>query len=510
MRALAVVLAVLLLSACTSQPRGPSPLRVGSKRFTESYILAEIAAQVSRATGEAEVELSTGLGGTAIVFRALEEGSIDVYPEYTGTLAEAILHVAPRTELPELARLLAERGLGVTAPLGFSNSYALAVAGTSPKMRDVRRISDLAHRSNVVLGLSPEFLGRGDGWPGVASTYGLTALSPRAVDHGLAYDAVASGELDITDVYSTDAKITRFGLRVLDDDRHSFPPYDAVFVYRLAVRDRLPKTFADLTRLAGAIEAEKMTALNARVEIEGLSFAEAAQSFVESLGMASAAHPPRGAAPWWIQELLVIRSEGPRHLFLVFVSVLFATLIGVPLGIVAYRSPRVGSVIVGVTGILQTIPSLALLCFMIPLFGIGTLPALVALFFYALLPIVRNTAVGLGDIPGAVREVAAAIGLPANARLVRVELPLASRAIFSGIKTSAVINVGTATLAAFIGAGGFGAPISTGLNLNDNGMILLGAVPSALLAIVLQGSFGVVERFVVPLGLRLEAIRGRS
>ena len=157
----------------------------------------------------------------------------------------------------------------------------------------------------------------------------------------------------------------------------------------------------------------------------------------------------------------------------------------------------------GVVGIIQTVPSLAVLVFMIPLLGIGAPPAMVALFLYSLLPIVRNTYTGLHDIPIQIRESAQALGLPPRACLWLVELPMASRTILAGIKTSAVINIGTATLGALIGAGGYGQPILTGIRLDDVGLILEGAVPAALLALLVQGIFELSERTLVPKGLRL-------
>ena len=444
-----------------------------------------------------------GLGGTAIVFEALAGGSIDVYPEYTGTIAE-VFHLPATTTIDEIDCRLAARGLGMTAPLGFSNTFALAVVDAAPSTRLVARVSDLQRTPGLRIGLSPEFLGRSDGWPGVASAYGLGTLAPRSVEHGLAYEAMARGDLDVMDVYETDAKVAKLGLRPLEDDRHFFPAYAAVFLYRQDARERFPRTFAALDRLGGTLDGKTMASMNALVEVTGASFSDAARS-VEGSHRPSAGLAARRS---WLDQLgNVVRDEGPRHLFLVFVSVFLATGAGVPLGVLAHTRPRIGAGILGVTGVLQTIPSLALLCFTIPVFGIGIVPALVALFLYGLLPIVRGTAIGLAGIPVTIREVAAAIGLPRRARLFRVELPLASRAIFGGIKTSAVINVGTATLAAFIGAGGFGVPVSTGLNLNDNRVILLGAVPAALLALMIQGAFDLLERFVVPEGLRLDARR---
>jgi osmoprotectant transport system permease protein len=189
---------------------------------------------------------------------------------------------------------------------------------------------------------------------------------------------------------------------------------------------------------------------------------------------------------------------------LVGISLAAAITVAIPLGIAAARRPRLGAVILSGAGVIQTIPSLALLVFMIPWLGLGAKPALVALFLYSLLPIIRNTATGLRDIPPSLRESAEALGLPPGARLRQIELPLASRAILAGIKTAAVINVGTATIGALIAAGGFGQPILTGVRLYDLSMILFeGAIPAAVLALAVQGAFDLAERFLVPRGLRL-------
>ena len=194
-----------------------------------------------------------------------------------------------------------------------------------------------------------------------------------------------------------------------------------------------------------------------------------------------------------------------EHLALVGISLSLAILIAVPLGIFAARRRRLGQVVLGLTGILQTVPSLALFVFMIPLFGIGATPAIAALFLYSLLPIVRNTHAGLTGIDPTLLESAAALGLPSRLRLWRVELPLALRHILAGIKIAAVINVGTATLGALIGAGGYGQPILTGIRLDDVGLIMEGAVPAALLALAMQGVFELVERALTPRGLQLRA-----
>jgi osmoprotectant transport system permease protein len=505
--AFALVAAVLLALASPAGAAGEK-VRVGSKRFTESYILAEIAAAAARGAG-AEVSHEQGLGGTALVYRALEEGSIDLYPEYTGTIAEAILHTEGRPDLAALRAALAPKGIGVTDPLGFDNTYALAVPAKLAAARHLVTLSDLARAPDLRFGLSHEFLGRSDGFPGLAARDGRSKAHVEALDHGLAYEAIARGGIDVTDVYSTDAKIKRYGLVVLEDDLRFFPSYQAVFLYREDAARRAPAAFRAIAGLAGAIDARTMIDLNAQAELDGRTFPSVAEGFVRArAGEAPVVARQRDGLLRGIVN--TVRTEGPRHVGLVALSVLLAVLVGVPLGIVATRARRFGKALLAATGVLQTIPSLALLCFFIPIFGTGPIPALAALFLYGLLPIARNTAAGIEGIPAPLAEAATALGLPARAQLLRIQLPLASRTILAGIKTSTVINVGTATLAAFIGAGGFGAPISTGLNLNDTNLILEGAIPAALLALGAEGLFAVLDRVLIPKGLRLEEVREGS
>jgi osmoprotectant transport system permease protein len=494
-----VVVVALLLAAPRLARAEASPMRVGSKRFVESYILAEIVAQLARAEGAQAVH-EQGLGGTAVVFRAVEDGSIDVYPDYTGTLAEA----AVKNGAPDLASLraaLAPRGLTVSGSLGFENTYALAASRAVAKANALSKIGDLAAHPELRVALSNEFVGRRDGWPGLVSRYGLRFATPSAMDHALAYEAVSRGDADVIDVYTTDAKIARFGLVVLDDDRRFFPPYEAVLVYRADLPRRVPGFARVLERMCGAIDATTMQQMNARADLDGVPFAQVAGDFIAERS-GGARTIATGRVGLVRGTLGVIARHGPRHLVLVFGSLALSIAFGLPLGILAYRRRRTGVLVLGVTGIVQTIPSLALFCFFIPLLGIGPVPALAALFLYGLLPIVRNTHAGLVSIPNDLREAAVALGLSPVERLRHVELPLASRTILAGVKTSAVVAVGSATIAAFIGAGGFGEPISTGLSLNDVTVILEGAIPAAALALLVEGAFVMLERVVVPRALR--------
>jgi len=236
--------------------------------------------------------------------------------------------------------------------------------------------------------------------------------------------------------------------------------------------------------------------MNARAKVDRVPEATIAADFLRARGIDSA--PPQ--LPGRARRMLGYLKD---HLVLVGVSLLGAVLFGLPLGVFAARRPRLGQGVLAAVGVLQTLPSLALLVLMIPFLGIGAKPAIAALFLYGLLPVVRNTHAGLTGISGELREAAEALGLSPRARLWRIELPLASPSILAGIQTSAVICVGTATLGALVGAGGFGQPILTGIRLDNTGLLLEGAVPAALLALAVQGGFELVGRFVVPRGLRL-------
>lgn len=465
-------------------------LKVGSKRFTESYILGEILTQT--AAPLAKTEHRQGLGNTAIVLAALQAGDIDVYAEYKGTIDSEILKHAKPASLEQIRRELAPLGLGVAVPLGFNNTYALAMRAGAD---GIASVGDLARHPQLRFGLSHEFIGRADGWPGLAARYGLPQR-PSGLDHGIAYEALAQRQVDVIDIYSTDAKIKQYGLRVLADDLAYFPRYDALLLYRLDLERRFPAAWQALRGLEGRIGAADMIALNAAVEIGGKSFSAVAADWLASGRAAPSKSAParRGlAAKLFADDLWTLTRQ---HLTLVLLSVALACAVGVPLGVLAAFSPRLRQTVLALVGVLQTVPSLALLAILIPLLGmIGTVPALVALFVYALLPIVRNTCTGILQVPQGLRLAALALGLRKRERLLYVDLPLALPVILAGVKTAAVMSVGTATIAAFIGAGGYGERITIGLALNDNDMLLAGAIPAAVLALLTQGLFEFIERY---------------
>lgn len=475
------------LALCVSSFAQADTLKIGSKRFTESYILCEILAQ--SAEPHAEIERKPGLGNTAIVFEALKSGNIDLYPEYTGTIALELLHSKEAIPLDEMNRELAPMGLGVAVPLGFNDGYALAVRNTDRQRLDLARISDLAAHPDLRLGLSHEFLGRADGWPGLAARYRLPQ-QPTGLDHGVAYQALAQSEVDVIDIYSTDAQIQHYGLFVLPDDAAFFPRYDAVLLYRLDVPQRFPRAWQALLHLQGRIDEHDMVALNAEAELEHKSFDAIARAWLHPAMAISAASGLWGKLVdhnlWRLTR---------QHVLLVLLSVLAAAVCGIPLGMLAAAKRWLNQPVMALVGVLQTIPSLALLAMLIPLLGrIGTAPALIALFLYALLPIVRATCIGIEQVPRDLKLASAALALGRADTMRFIVLPLAAPVIVSGIKTAAVMSVGTATIAAFIGAGGYGERIATGLALNDNDMLLAGAIPAAVLALLTQLLFELAER----------------
>jgi osmoprotectant transport system permease protein len=510
------LMAALLMGGCIggstsvhAAEADTSPLRIGSKRFTESYILAELLAQQAAPHTTAPPQVRAGLGNTAIVYEALRAGQIDLYPEYAGTISQEILKDTSPMSLAQMQQALAPLGLGVDVPLGFNDGYALALRAADAKARGITRLSDLAAHPDLKLGLSNEFIGRADGWRGLAQRYGLKQ-TPAGLDHGLAYDAIGSKQVDAIDIYTTDAKIDALGLRVLDDDQHYFPRYDAVLLYRLDVPTRHPQAWAALQTLEGRVNETMMIAMNARAELHGVAFDVIARDQLATL-----AHAPPAASP--ATKATAARAEkdagqrgfwaklfapdlarlATQHLLLVAAAVTLATMLGVPIAVLTIRHPPMSAALLGATGLLQTVPAIAMLAVLISLLGaIGTLPALIALTLYAFLPIMRNTASGLNQVPVGLRMAGQSLGLTPRQSLRYIDLPLALPTILAGIRTATAISIGTATIAAFVGAGGFGERIVTGLALNDRELLLAGALPAALLAFLSEAMFELLERSV--------------
>jgi osmoprotectant transport system permease protein len=482
-RLIAAVVMLLWSSAAGAAER----IVVGSKNFNEGYLLSEVVAQLLEHAGY-EVDRKFGLGGTLICYDALRKGEIDVYVEYTGTISQAILKLDATPGTDELNAALAPDGVEMLGDFGFDNTYALAMKGDRARALGISKISDIvtAHRDLKVV-VSHEFLQRSDGWPGLVRAYGFDWY-PGGIEHGLAYQALEDGAIDVTDIYSTDGEVARYGLRVLDDDRRYFPEYRAVPLVRV---DLPAQVKAMINSLRGALDNDQMQAFNSRVTFGGVSYQQVARELLAERGFGALAG---GQSKMW-QSL---RHNTAVHLKLTGIALAGSIIVGILLGIAVYRTRWLSRSTVYVAGLLQTIPSIALLGLMIPLLGIGTIPAITALFLYSLLPILRNTVTALATVDPVIRRVATAIGLSRVEQLRHVYLPLSLPSILAGVRTAAVVSIGTATLAAFIGAGGLGDPIVTGLALNDPRLILQGAIPAAILAIVTEIVFEGIEKLLVP------------
>jgi osmoprotectant transport system permease protein len=528
---LATLAAIAAIGAGAGQSR---PIVVASKPFAESYLLGEMFAQLLEARGFV-VERRLGLGATEIAFGALREDAIDVYPEYTGTGLLAILNERPvsdpRDVFDRVQREFEYRwGVRWLPPLGFQNTYAIAMRQDRARELGLRTLSDLARMApRLQAGFTPDFIGREDGLPGLKRAYGLEFGGVRSLLQPVKYQALAEGEVDVIDGYSTDGQIARYSLTVLDDDRRFFPPYEAAALVGARLQREAPGAVLVLTELSGRLDEERMRRLNERVEVAGEEVPRVATDALSELGLvgagrgAEAGAASAGAAGadarggsarvgesesnegsliayLWNRRAEILRLT-LRHLLLVALSLAAAVTTAVPLGLLLERARGGAETVIRVIGLLQTIPGIALLAFMLPLLGIGVAPALAALYLYSLYPILRNTFTGVRDASPDAVAAARALGMTPLQVLRLVRLPLAAPVILAGIRTAAVINVGTATLAAFIGAGGLGDPIVAGLALADTRMILSGAIPAALLALVVDAVLGLVERAVKPGGL---------
>jgi osmoprotectant transport system permease protein len=497
-RCICFVLAILAAPIPLAEASLDRPIVIGCKQDVEGQVLAEIMAQLLENRGFV-VERRFSLGGTLICFEALKRGAIDVYPEYSGTIEQAILQLPGRVSHAQMRELLGARfKLEMLDFFGFSNTYALATSSATAERLGLKQISDLKEHPELRFGFSNEFKNRADGWLGLKQAYGLTA-EPVGMEHALTYNAIYEGKIDVTDAYSTDGDLKKFNLILLEDDRHFFPSYLAMPLVRAELDDSAKRV---LEELAGTMTAGEMQSLNQSAQ-EKKSVRDIALQFLRSKGLltgqqataavAATAIPAERTIDWAFLFQCTL-----THVELTFIALLAGMAVAIPLGAVIYRLGAVARLVLYVAGVLQTIPSIALLAFMIPVFGIGARPAVAALFLYSLLPILNNTVTALLSIDPVLRKVSVGMGLTAWQRLRHIELPLAAPTILTGIKTAAVINIGTATLAAFIGAGGLGEPIVTGLALNDPGLILQGAVPAALLAVFTELAFELLQRVVVP------------
>src|SRR5213594_2787091 len=279
----------LLIFSCLPifliHPASAAPVVIGSKKFTESYVIGEIAKRALTDAG-LPVEHRQGMGGTIILWQALRGGQIDAYPEYTGTIVREILKSDRPLSLNEIRDLLAKSGIGITEPLGFNNTYALVMRRSEAQRLGVRTISDLQKHPELKIGLTHEFLDRQDGWQPLRERYALPQQNVIGINHALGYSALANGSIDIKDAYSTDAKIEQNDLTVLNDDLQYFPKYEAVFLFRLSTPT---DATAALRKLEATLDEKRMVRLNAEAE-RTKDYARAADLYFEGRDAAARRH----------------------------------------------------------------------------------------------------------------------------------------------------------------------------------------------------------------------------
>ena len=497
-RLLRLICITFMIAFC-SVAHAQEKITVGSKMHGESYLLAEMMAQLLE-DGGYQIDRKFGFGGTLICYNALTEGEIDIYPEYTGTISEAIFSPEERptndSSIDYFRQVLNSKGLNIFSPFGFNNSYVLTIKQELGAERNISKISDLKNHSDIIANFSHEFLNRDDGWPELKIVYGLN-LSPSGIQHGLAYKAIDQGSIDITDAFSTDGDMERYGLLLLEDDFEFFSKYYGASLTRV---DFPEKAKGILSQLENMLDDQTMRRLNSEVVIDQKTFQFVARNFLLENSLIA----DNGAT---VQDTVLSKliTNTVTHIKITMIALSIGCFVGLATAFLIFRSTKISRYVIYITGLMQTIPSIALLALMIPILGIGEIPAITALFLYSLLPILRSAITALTTIDPVLTNVSRAIGMTRVQQLRYVLFPLALPNILSGIKTAAVICIGTATLAAFIGAGGLGEPIVTGLALNDTSLILQGAIPAACLAIIVELLFELLEKKLIPEHMRKAA-----
>lgn len=283
----------LVLAACGSNNGGSASggkkITIGSKNFTENILLAHILADLIEAKTDIKVDRKMNLGGSNVVWTALKNNDVQLYPEYTGTIVANYYQEETGNAEETLAKtkeLVKQDGLVYMEPFAFNNTYTLAISKKTADQYNLKTFSDLAKVSkDLVLGAEFEFLDRDDGYPGLQKLYNMTFKSAKGMDHGVIYQAIDQGETDVTDAYATDAQIKAHDLVILEDDKEFFPPYNAAAVIRQDTLDEYPELNDVLNLLKGQITNEEMQSLNAKVDIDGLKEEDVAHDFLVEQGL---------------------------------------------------------------------------------------------------------------------------------------------------------------------------------------------------------------------------------
>ncbi|MBC6415800.1 MAG: ABC transporter permease subunit [Bdellovibrionales bacterium] len=491
---------------------------IGSKQFTENIILGEILAQILEDKYDFKVVRKFNMGGTKLLFDSLKQGHIDIYPEYTGTGYTMILKLTKKRS-PEKTYLIVKKEflkkfqLFWSSPLGFENTYILAVRERDSRFKKVFLNSQLKNLSFPFrLALDHEFTERKDGWSLFSKSYRLNLDKNQifTMNPNLMYSALNSKKVDMIVGNSTDGRMQTYQLRTLKDDKNFFPSYLAAYLTRLDVLESHPLVNQAFQELSQKISEKTMTSLNHQVDQLKFEVTQTARKFLikkkiltqKSDVLLTSSSQKNSLISYYLSKKNYFFKILLEHLFLVFTALLFALLFALPLSIYAFYNSRVEKILFFIVNTLQTVPSLALLAALIPLLGIGFAPAVTALFIYSLLPLIRNTFEGLKNIDNSYIEVATGIGLTKWQSLKFIQIPLALPVIIAGVRTTVVLLVGTATLAAFVGAGGLGDPIFRGMATLDSRLIFLGAIPSCILAVILDKFIFFLEKVLISKGLQ--------
>lgn len=492
---------------------------IGSKIFTENILLAEMISLILEKNYGFTVDRKFKMGGTQILFNALRQNHIGIYPEYTGTAYMLFFKWDEDTNKPEVVyhrvkeHFAKHLQLSWSKPLGFENTYILVVRKKDKRFKNISLTSEINMLSPFLkIGMEHEFLEREDGFDNFSKKYNLNFKQKNilSMNEGLMYSALRNKKVDLIVGYSTAGQIRKFKLKTLEDDKNFFPVYSAAYLVNDPTLKDFPEIQLAFKSLEGKISQEDMIRLNAQVDLLGYDISSTARNFLVSKNILSKSSKPALKKDYrtdsWVYFYLSRKDYFFRifieHLILVFFALVLALLVSFPIGLISVYNSRFEKITFTIINILQTVPSLALLALLIPIFGIGFLPALVTLFVYSLLPMVRNIFEGIKNIDRNFIEVGAGLGLDFWQILRRIQIPLALPFILAGVRTSAVLVVGTAVLAALIGAGGLGDPIFRGIATLDTRLILMGAVPACLLALAIDQLLFLVEGVLVSKGLR--------
>lgn len=286
------ILGGMLLTGCSTSSTGSSDkIVIGSKDFSENIILGEMFAQLIEAKTDLQVERKLNMGGTFVCFEAIKNGEIDVYPEYTGTGLTAQLKMDVINDPDEAYNVVKDEfdtqfNIKWLEPLGFNNTYAIAVTSAAAEEYGLEKCSDLpAVADNLVFGAEHEFFNRQDGFDGFVDLYGITFKDIAKMNVSLKYQAIGEGQIDVTDAFSTDGQIKQYDLKILEDDEGFFPPYYAAPIVRNEFLDAHPEVEDVLNLLAGQISEEDMTELNYKVDVEQQDVATVASDFLAAKGL---------------------------------------------------------------------------------------------------------------------------------------------------------------------------------------------------------------------------------